>query len=113
MGRNTRIARLAFGALAALQLSLPASASLADAWQHGEDARARAHVESHATDACARIHPADCALCSYLTASVAVGRAAAVPISHTVAAPPPSAVGLDADRTTVRLPRSRAPPSLS
>src|SRR5213594_1125031 len=59
---------------ALLQLSLPGAAAWADAQLDTAGAHATAHVESHTTSACARIHPPDCALCRFLTAPGAVRR---------------------------------------
>lgn len=53
---------------AALQLSLPGAAAWADATLDAAGTHAIAHIESHTTDSCARIHSPDCALCHFLTA---------------------------------------------
>lgn len=97
-----------------MQLAQPGAVAWADARLDAMGADARAHIESHTTASCARIHSPDCALCHYLSAPL-VGRR-------------PIAVALDAtaDRMPfladpVRLPRARsrphtqprAPPTLS
>jgi len=99
--------------LTLLQLSVPAAASWADA-RAGEQSTGPAHIESHSTDACARIHPADCAFHRFLSAPLA-GHAAAVlrfadrrSTAWTSHAPP------DVRSVThLSLPDSRAPPPLS
>jgi len=58
--------------LAALQLSLPGAAAWADA--RLDTIAAPAHIESHSTAGCARIHPADCAFHRFLSAPLATGR---------------------------------------
>ncbi len=60
--------------IAVLQLVLPGAAALADAQLDAAGAHAKAHIESHTTSACARIHAPDCALCQFLTAPVTPGR---------------------------------------
>jgi hypothetical protein len=59
---------------ALLQLALPGAAAWADARLDAVETHAVAHVESHTTKSCARIHPLDCALCHLLTAPAAAGR---------------------------------------
>src|SRR2546426_1801469 len=61
-----------------LQVGLPPAAAAADARLDAAGAHATAHVESHTTSACARIHPPDCALCHFLSAPFAGHRAAAL-----------------------------------
>ena len=53
----------------ALQLLVPVSATLADARLEAESARFRVHIESHSTPRCPRLHPDNCALCSFLSAT--------------------------------------------
>jgi hypothetical protein len=60
--------------LAVLQLLLPGVAAWADARLDAAGVHATAHVESHSTDSCARIHASDCALCHFLTAPVSARR---------------------------------------
>ena len=55
--------------LTLLQFSVPAAAAWADA-RLGEPS-GPAHIESHSTAGCARIHPADCAFHRYLSAPLA------------------------------------------
>jgi hypothetical protein len=59
--------------LAALQLSLPGAAAWADA-RLDNAAAGPAHIESHSTSGCIRIHPADCAFHRFLSAPLATGR---------------------------------------
>ena len=100
--------------IAVLQLVLPGAAALADAQLDAAGAHAKAHIESHTTSACARIHAPDCALCQFLTAPVTPGRpnpfrfARAADRAYDLAAPPAPS------RSFARLhPPPRAPPALS
>ena len=68
-------ARIAWLLGALLQLALPGAAAWADARLDAAGAQATAHIESHTTKSCARIHAPDCALCHFLTAPVLTGRA--------------------------------------
>ncbi|NUQ21023.1 MAG: hypothetical protein HOQ09_08690, partial [Gemmatimonadaceae bacterium] len=54
---------------AVLQLLLPGAVSMADARLEAASIAAHpvAHVESHSTPACARVHPEDCALCRVIS----------------------------------------------
>lgn len=61
----TRLLALLF---ALVQLALPPLATVADACQErASGAVAVAHVESERSDSCAAAHPADCAICHFLT----------------------------------------------
>ena len=73
MRSMSRKSRFALCLLAALQLSLPGAAAWADA-RLDTAAAGPAHVESHSTAACARIHPADCAFHRFLSAPLTTGR---------------------------------------
>src|SRR5882762_8146056 len=77
--------------LTLLQFSVPAAAAWADA-RIGEPS-GPAHIESHSTAGCARIHPSDCAFHRFLSAPIVVQ---------------PSSLAAD-----LTLPDSRAPPPLS
>ncbi|HVH66310.1 MAG TPA: hypothetical protein VM716_00425 [Gemmatimonadales bacterium] len=59
----------------ALQLALPGAAAWADARVDAVEAHAVAHIESHTTTSCPRIHPPDCALCHFLSAPVVASAA--------------------------------------
>jgi hypothetical protein len=100
--------------LAALQLLLPGAAAWADARLDAAGAHATAHVESHSTDSCARIHASDCALCHFLTTPLASRRppthrheGASTELAPTVA---PATPGLTLAHPH---PQPRAPPRLS
>ena len=56
---------------AVLQLLLPGAASIADARLEAASIRSHpiAHIESHGTPGCARVHPADCAFCRVISAN--------------------------------------------
>ncbi|HXM37035.1 MAG TPA: hypothetical protein VN908_00075 [Gemmatimonadales bacterium] len=110
--RSPRV-RTALLLLAGLQFMVPGAAAWADA-RLGASEAGPAHIESHSTAVCVRIHPADCALHRFLSAPLATGRPVVfrvqdargtllAPRSH--AAPPAAlAAGLH---------HSRAPPPLS
>jgi len=99
---------------ALLQLLLPGAAAWADAQLDAAGAHAKAHVESHTTSSCARIHPPDCALCQFLGApglptppiSPQVGPA------RVAAAGPAEPARLRPARSRSH-PQPRAPPTLS
>ena len=98
--------------LTLLQLSVPAAASWADA-RLGEQS-GRTHIESHATDVCARVHPAECAFHRVLNAPLA--RAASIVLriregQGVIWTPrgPEQAAAISG----VTLPDSRAPPTHS
>lgn len=99
--------------LAALQLSLPGAAAWADARLDTEVA-GPAHIESHSTSVCIRIHPADCAFHRFLSAPLATGRPVVFRVRDsyrtglTVSAPVIPQAALSAG-----LHHSRAPPTLS
>jgi len=107
---RSRVVRSAWLAFAALQLVLPGAAALADATLDIAGAHERAHIESHSTAACARVHPADCALCRFLTTALAAGTAAIVPTSDAAPRSTPVVTLNHSARAVVLLPRSRAPP---
>src|SRR5213079_3553872 len=99
---------------ALLQLSLPGAAAWADAQLDSAGAHATAHVESHTTSACARIHPPDCALCHFLTAPALTGRATPLrlDVADRLATRPVDPAGTA--RALARPhPQPRAPPALS
>ena len=99
--------------LTLLQFSLPAAASWADA-RLGEKNNGPAHIESHSTDGCARIHPADCALHRFLTTPLA-GYVATVLSLRDGAGITwiPRATANAHFARHLTLPDSRAPPTLS
>jgi hypothetical protein len=98
--------------LTLLQFSVPAAAAWADA-RLGEPS-GPAHIESHATSACARIHPADCAFHRFLSAPLARNAATVIRIPEgrgikwTLFVLERSSTAAD-----LTLPDSRAPPTLS
>jgi hypothetical protein len=99
---------------AALQLASPATAAWADARLDAESAGARPHIESHTTAACVRVHAADCALCSFLSAPLAARRRAVPELAHresqSAALPNPALAERAGERSH---PQPRAPPTLS
>src|SRR5207247_8507045 len=77
MPKRSPFVRSCLLAAAALQLSVPAAAALADAQLDGA-ATGPAHIESHSTPACARIHPPDCVFHRLLSTPVSAGRPVAL-----------------------------------
>jgi len=95
-----------------LQFSLPAAAALADARQ-GEST-GPAHIESHSTSACARVHPADCAFHRFLSAPLGRNPSTVVRIREGRGISwAPSVVERSSTAADLTLPDSRAPPTLS
>jgi hypothetical protein len=98
--------------LTLLQFSVPAAAAWADA-RIGEPS-GPAHIESHSTAGCVRIHPSDCAFHRFLSAPLARNAATVIRmregqgISWTPAIRRCSLAAAD-----LTLPDSRAPPTLS
>jgi len=79
MARRPPGVRALWLAAAVLQLALPGAAAWADARLDMAEAHAVAHIESHTTNSCARIHAPDCALCHFLTAPAVATRATTLP----------------------------------
>jgi len=98
--------------LSLLQFSLPAVAAWADA-RIGE-ASGPAHIESHSTAACARVHPADCAFHRFLSAPLARNPSTVIRIREGRGVRwTPSLLERSATAADLTLPDSRAPPTLS
>jgi len=98
--------------LALVQFSVPAAAAWADA-RIGE-ASGPAHIESHSTTACARVHPADCAFHRFLSAPFARNPSTVIRIREGRGIRwAPSVVERSATAADLTLPDSRAPPTLS
>ncbi len=114
LGLHGRPARTLALCLAVLQLAVPMSVAWADARIEAE-ARVGApgaHVESHPTNNCARLHAADCALCRFL--STPSGRSRVMSPELNPGAPaalalPEHAAGHPARATW--LPNPRGPPT--
>jgi hypothetical protein len=114
MPRRSPHARIFLAGLLALQVGLPGAVAWADARLDASSALAVAHFDSHTTESCVHIHPADCAFDRFLSAPFAPGKAAAVSIRVTA----PRAVWRSSPHVSFtasqeRLPDSRAPPQLS
>ena len=112
MHRHSPRVRACLLVAALLQFTLPGAAAWADARLDG--VAGPTHIESHSTDACVRIHPADCAFHRFLSAPLAVGQ----PVSLTIRGlarrtTAPAVRGLQRAALHKRLPDSRAPPTLS
>jgi len=99
---------------AVLQLALPGAAAWADARLDAAGAHATAHIESHTTKSCARIHAPDCALCHFLTIPALTG-AAMRPGLHVAPRRAPRPVErTDTGHAAAKPhPQPRAPPTLS
>lgn len=113
--RLSWLARLFTLVFAVVQLAAPSLASAADARIEaaGERSpRAAAHIESHGSSDCPRVHPADCALCHLVHAPAApAARAGELQFGDSfVAARIEAPFGLHGrDRDPLTLPR--APPA--
>ncbi len=123
MTRVTRVTRVTQRTLGArvlwllgtlLQLLLPGAAAWADARLDAAGAHATAHIESHTSKSCARVHALDCAICHFLTAPAVTGRATVTRLD--VAArdtPRPVDPAGTAHALARPHPNPRAPPALS
>jgi hypothetical protein len=99
---------------ALLQLALPGAAAWADARLDAVGAHAAAHIESHTTQSCARVHAPDCALCHFLTAPAVRARATALHLDVADAKRPHGADSRALPHPLARPhPQPRAPPALS
>src|SRR5689334_21353428 len=78
MRRRSPAVRAAWLLATALQLLLPGAAAWADARLDAEGTHATAHIESHSSKSCARIHAPDCALCHFLSAPAVTARTVAL-----------------------------------
>jgi hypothetical protein len=116
MLRARQIVRWLFVSAAAVQVLLPASASIADAALQRDEVSAGSsgpHVEDFGSKTCKRVHADDCALCRIVTAAASPSRALAFPgrIARLCAAPAATAARV-AHAIAHTLPGSRAPPTL-
>jgi hypothetical protein len=75
------LARFCWYLATVLQLALPAFATVADARAEAESHGASAHVESHGSARCPRVHPADCVVCRVLASGAAPSSATAMPVA--------------------------------
>lgn len=106
--------RWLFLSAAAVQVLLPAGASVADGLLQREElstACVGAHVEPFGSTACKRIHADDCALCRVVTATASPSRTPALPTREArLGAAPIDMVARVAFAVAHALPASRAPP---
>jgi hypothetical protein len=112
MVSRTSFSRFGWYLAALLQLALPAFATVADARAEAESHGAVAHVESHGSARCPRVHPADCVVCRVLASGAAPSSSHALPvaIARAIAAEPTQlAVSCIATRLAGDPPQ-RAPP---
>lgn len=105
--------RIPLALLAFVQLTIPGGAAWADA-RLGQSERGPAHIESHPTPACVRLHPGDCALHRFLSAPIAGNRAPVLRVrdgfGHAWVL---SFLAVAHATPAAALHRSRAPPALS
>jgi hypothetical protein len=114
MRRRSPLVRTSWLVATGLQLALPGAAAWADAHLDVVEAHAVAHVESHTTKSCARIHPPDCALCHLLTAPALMGRTMLLRLDVADARIAGAPEHTAPPRLTARPhPQPRAPPALS
>src|SRR2546426_9377296 len=99
---------------AALQLLLPGAAAWADARLDAAGTHATAHIESHTSKSCARIHAPDCALCHFLSAPAVTARTVALRLNVADTRPLLGTGPTTRPRPLARPhPQPRAPPVLS
>ncbi len=114
MRRRSPLVRTSWLVATALQLTLPGAAAWADSRLDTVETHAVAHVESHSTKSCARIHPPDCALCHLLTALALSSRAMLLRLAVAPSlAPRPADPAATAHSLARPHPQPRAPPALS
>ena len=113
-GRHPLGVRASWLLAALLQLALPGVAAVADARLDAAGSHATAHVESHTSNSCARIHPPDCAVCHFLTAPALTARAMLLRLDAAAReAPRPVGPTGTAHALARPHPQPRAPPALS
>ena len=97
---------------AVLQFALPAAVTIGDARLERESVGLTlTHVESASGKACRPVHPANCALCQFVTHTSALADDSGAPTLVTAASPtPPSAAQTRASAVLARLSLARAPP---
>src|SRR5713101_3395290 len=111
MNRRTPLARLGLLTLAALQLLVTGAAAWADARLDAGGPKGPVHVESHSTQACALVHPADCILHRFLATAGGMLRPISTGFGLSVgqiSAPPVR--GLHRSNLQQRQPDIRGPP---
>jgi hypothetical protein len=114
MPRRSRAVRTCWLLAAVLQLLLPGAATWADAQLDTAGAHASAHVESHTTSSCARIHPPNCALCHFLNAPFSGRSHVALRLATSDARTPRPVEPVPVRSALARFfPLPRAPPALS
>jgi hypothetical protein len=109
-----RFVRIGWLFAAVFQLMLPTFASVADARAEATSNRssAAAHIEAYGTKGCARVHPADCALCQVLSTGARASEPTtlSVPVAREVAVVPTEFHGLRRIARPAGDPPQRAPP---
>jgi hypothetical protein len=111
MNRRRPIARLGLLTLASLQLLITGAAAWADARLDAGGPKGPVHVESHSTQACAPVHPADCILHRFLATAGGVVRPVSTGFSLSVGqASTPAGQELCRSDLQERLPEIRGPP---
>lgn len=111
MNRRTPLARLGLLTLASLQLLITGAAAWADARLDAGGPKGPVHVESHSTQACAPVHPADCILHRFLSTPGGIVRAISASFGLSVRLrATPTVQGLGNSELQQRLPDIRGPP---
>jgi hypothetical protein len=97
---------------AVLQFALPAAVTLGDAHLERESAGGPAtHVESGSGKSCRPVHPANCALCQFVSHTSALpDESGALAIVAAASPTPPPAVQTRTPDVLARLSLARAPP---
>jgi len=114
MRRRSPAVRASWLLATALQLLLPGAAALADARLDAAGTHATAHIESHSSKTCARIHAPDCALCHFLSAPAVTARTVALRLNVADNRPLLATGPTTQARPLARAhPQPRAPPVLS
>jgi len=111
MNRRSPLARLGLLTLATLQLLVTGAAAWADARLDAGGPKGPVHVESHSTQACVPVHPADCILHRFLATAGGVVRPTATGFglaARQLSAP--AAHGLHRSDLQQRQPDIRGPP---
>jgi hypothetical protein len=111
MNRRTPLARFGLLTLATLQLLITGAAAWADARLDAGGPKGPVHLESHSTQACAQVHPADCILHRFLSTPSGVVRPISTGFGLAVAQfSTPALAGLGRSALQQRHPDIRGPP---
>lgn len=113
MNRLSRSVRMVILLFAAMQFAVPAVVSVADGAVARVGPEQAPHVEGLGTNACARIHPADCLLCRVLSTTISPPRGpVSVPVVSDVQSPSRTLIAVLATTPSHGF-NSRAPPTFT